>query len=80
MTERVDVPLICDPVPGRFYLEPSARALLEPAKTVGELTPEQFEMFLHGWIGVPPAPLPRGFWVRRIGRRTEWPDAEFCAA
>lgn len=72
-----DVPLICDPVPGPPMIVAFTR----------QLSLAEVECFRNQWEqlsrGIPQRP-----WVadveyrfeRGTGTRTEWPDAEFCAA
>lgn len=72
-----DVPLICDPVPGPPMIVSFTR----------QLSPAEVEKFRNRWEqlsrGIPQQSLVADVEYRfekGIGGRTEWPDAEFCAA
>lgn len=69
------VPLICDPVPGLIIVMECAGSLapdlIADLRRVYHLSGRRSAVYLSR----------RGVEVRSIpGSRTEWPDAEFCAA
>lgn len=68
-----DVPLICDPVPGPW---------VDVERVVAEALVIKFAGNLALILGHEPSPSEcleqAGFELS--GARTEWPDAEFCAA
>lgn len=71
-----DVPLICDPVPGPLPVLITGR----------ELPTDEADRFRRAYFGAVRTALwhpqialgPR--YEPRVGQRTEWPDAEYCAA
>lgn len=69
-----DVPLICDPPPGGFYvIECDEKLTHEQVQHMREVAEYAINA---GKVLV----LDRGIRIKRIAGRAEWPDAEFCAA
>lgn len=70
----IEVPLICDPVPGPHGIISSSRVL--SAEEVRKLR----QLWSVGWHGALMLVGDDFMFRPLIGDRTEWPDAEFCAA
>ena len=72
-----DVPLICDPVPGPL-------GILVRSGTLTKVEVERLREAWNAYVAkavARPATIISGYTFKPlIGERTEWPDAEFCAA
>lgn len=64
-----DVPLICDPVPGAMLTEVDIDRLRDA-----------WNLHVAKVVARPATIIPGYTFKPLVGGRTEWPDAEFCAA